>query len=337
MANVMGIPVEDISDAEFKELDKIPDEDFNFDSILEDDLEKVIDPDLTSVEELKKSEDNKKSDGETDDNKDTSDDEIPENLQAYIESNFYKREDIDSGDPIADKNHPLHDMAVKASQSGRELSGKLKSTERQLAELQKEIDSGVASFENDPSKGIYGGISWDDVDNRDVEAHEYFEARDKYNNRNLVKAQQEKDATLAWQVQVDNAKGSGYTEEQIQEVLETYNSESGKDFSLDDGLVVLEINKVGGLAEFKKVLLNQGIEQGRKEAITKISSNVNNHDKNFSSSEGLTRDPSADNSNFDINADINKMSEVELDAHIATWQSEYDKGNVEYNPRQLFR
>lgn len=278
-----------------------------------------------------------------------SDYQLPEHVKDKfipvdeVDKRYYPRELID-GDPIADTTHPLHEAIVKAASEGREWRTKFNDVQGENEQLKKLLyrpDGTV--LKNDPTNGIYGGISREDVEFGNNTMFEYMDAKDAFRELQLKQKQldyeaefSKKTAAQEWlshkaevrkQLEIDDATVNEM-EENFGDGLSKQGKRSG--FTYVDVYAAHQIEKHGGGAEglkkWQDALIEKGRQEGRSQVTNVIAKNVGKTPA-ITNSDGVqkVKDDFKDFRLVPI-ADYLKMSANEKVAYEQRWKDAYRNG-----------
>ena len=201
-----------------------------------------------------------------------------------------------SSDPLRDENHPAHEIVKESSRAASEAIRKAAEIQKKLDEVTKvAFNAAGGVVENDPARKIYGGISFEDVnDNTDTEHDiaDWIDARDAYVNAERTKEsdrlQREADeAARSEQERVAAeaaAKAFATERDSVVEKL-GFDSETTSKYEKhfkDQGSVSVEeawvgrfVIDAGGLEAIRAKALEEGKRLGGAEATGAIAKNLN--------------------------------------------------------------
>jgi len=290
LAKAQGCSVEEIDDGdivayeeEYASSQDRPPED------VDDDIEVEIKAD----DDIKiKSEADKVVTDDTDTSTETKD-ELPDEFK----DRYVLKEAFTDGDPIGDKDHPLHQIAVENSKATRAAI-----TDKRQAETER--DDAIAALanidvdsENNPKTGVYGGKTIDEARD-DGKEHEWYDDRDSYRAVQKEKERQKSARDVSDREYEERKKTFFETNPDInqEEFLGRYDSNHGGTISFEQCQTLDSVKSGGGIEAMLKVARDEGFAEGAKkgssDTLSVVSENTTKTDA-IKASDGKSKNTSS--------------------------------------------
>jgi hypothetical protein len=260
----------------------------------------------------------------------------------------YVLDKVAKDDHVGNEKSPLHQPIADTQKKYHEVNSKLVELEKQNELLQTgfrrvEVDgkSVLVNADNDPSKGIFGGISEEDIEDSDTPERlrtDRFLAMQKYGQDKVAYEKQE--STFDARRKADKAQMEKY-QKNFDEYAERNKLSDDEKVQFKKDITELSFNITNDeMAETLAIRKSGGIEKYKQAIIAKAMTDLETK-KEADKVATIDNAPiSKDKANTDIQRnvakkgklempDLNSMTEAEIDDHMAKMKKLQDKNILE--------
>ena len=230
-----------------------------------------------------------------------------------LNEKYYEKAFIDS-DPLRNEEHPAHKVVKDNQKAAQEALREKARLEKELETARKiAFDPEGNALQNDPKRKIYGGISFEDVNDLtdpDHDMSDWLDARDAYNiaNRTAEAERLQRESDDAARIEREKAE-AGEREKSHRSDLDTvkerykfdddtvskYESQfKEKGVSTEVAFVGQFVIDAGGLEEIKRAAFEEGKKSGGAETMQTVSNNLINKSTDLTNETGKGYTPKQD-------------------------------------------
>ena len=251
-------------------------------------------------------------------------------LPDEFKERYVLKDDFIKGDPVGDKEHPLHQMAVDNSMATHEAISGRRTAEAEVEKLKTAlaIAGDTEGSVNNPAEGIFDNMTLEQARDEGKE-HKWFDARDDYRTVQSEKKRLKQDQEVA---NVERAKRSTAFFEANPELKKDEFMERHSGHSFDQCKILDKVDAGGGIDAMLEVArksgFDEGVTKGNTETLSAITKNASKA-LPIKAEDGKTKNTSGDEKFVLKSADeVGKMTEAEWDEYDKALRQAEDKGDV---------